>query len=152
MCNEQKMTGFWGFWKAGSYGGSQTDNHCSHCGLKYCKIGSRFKKIPGILWFNHEFIPEGKTVDKETYIYVLGRHMDAVRRKRPEEWKTNSWFFLHDNAPAHRSVGSGISYQRTTWQLWIIPHSLLIWLQPIIACSLDWNQHWREGAFMMLLT
>jgi hypothetical protein len=30
--------------------------------------------------------------------------MDAVRRKRPEKCRTNSWFFLHDNAPAHRSV------------------------------------------------
>jgi len=30
--------------------------------------------------------------------------MDAVRRKRPEKWKTNSWFLLHDYAPAHRSV------------------------------------------------
>jgi len=29
---------------------------------------------------------------------------DAVRKKRPEKWRTNSWFLLHDNAPAHRSV------------------------------------------------
>jgi len=33
------------------------------------------------------------------------RHLrDAVRRKRPEKWRTNSWFPLHDNAPAHRAV------------------------------------------------
>jgi len=30
--------------------------------------------------------------------------MDAVRRKRPEKWGTNSWFLLHDYAPAHQSV------------------------------------------------
>jgi len=30
--------------------------------------------------------------------------LDAVRRKSPEKWTTNSWFLLHDNAPAHRSV------------------------------------------------
>jgi hypothetical protein len=30
--------------------------------------------------------------------------MDAVRRKRPENWTTSSWFLLQDNAPAHWSV------------------------------------------------
>jgi hypothetical protein len=29
---------------------------------------------------------------------------DAVRRKRPEKWKSRSWFLLRDNAPAHRLV------------------------------------------------
>jgi len=28
----------------------------------------------------------------------------TVRRKCPEKWRTNSWFFIHDNAPARRSV------------------------------------------------
>ena len=41
------------------------------------------------------------TVNKEMHTGVL---MDAVRRKHPEKWRTNSWFLLHDNAPAHRSV------------------------------------------------
>jgi hypothetical protein len=30
--------------------------------------------------------------------------MDVVRRKRPEKWRTNSWFLIQDNAPAQRSV------------------------------------------------
>ena len=35
----------------------------------------------------------------------MHRHLrDAVRRKRFEKLRTNSWFLLHDNAPAHRSV------------------------------------------------
>ena len=38
------------------------------------------------------------------YIHVLRRICDAVGRKRPEEWRTNSRFLLHHNAPAHRSV------------------------------------------------
>jgi transposase len=38
------------------------------------------------------------------YINILRRLRDAVRRKRPEEWRTNSWFLIHDNAPAQRSV------------------------------------------------
>jgi len=28
----------------------------------------------------------------------------AGRRKHPKKWGTNSWFLLHDNAPAHQLV------------------------------------------------
>jgi hypothetical protein len=38
------------------------------------------------------------------FIGILDRLRDAVRWKRPEIWRTNRWFVLHDNAPAHRSV------------------------------------------------
>ena len=38
------------------------------------------------------------------YIDIPRRLRDAVRRKRHEKWRTNCWFLLHDNAPAHRSV------------------------------------------------
>ena len=38
------------------------------------------------------------------YIDILRRLWDSVRRERPEKLRTNSWFLLHDNAPAHRSV------------------------------------------------
>jgi hypothetical protein len=38
------------------------------------------------------------------YIDILRSLLDSVRRKRPEKLRTNSWFSLHDNAPAHRSV------------------------------------------------
>jgi hypothetical protein len=38
------------------------------------------------------------------YIDIRRRLGDAVRRKRLEKWRTNSWFLLQDNAPAHRSV------------------------------------------------
>jgi len=35
----------------------------------------------------------------------IHRHLGvAVRRKRPEKWRANSWFLLPDNAPTHRSV------------------------------------------------
>jgi transposase len=43
-------------------------------------------------------------MNKEKYIYNLRRLWDAVGRKRPKKWRTDSWFLLHDNAPAHRSV------------------------------------------------
>jgi hypothetical protein len=38
------------------------------------------------------------------YTDFLLRLRDAVRRKHPEKWRNKSWFLLHDNAPAHRSV------------------------------------------------
>jgi hypothetical protein len=38
------------------------------------------------------------------YIDIFRCLWDAVRRKRPEKWGTNSWFLHYDNAPAHRSV------------------------------------------------
>jgi transposase len=38
------------------------------------------------------------------YIDILRRVRDAVRRKRPEKWRTNSWCLLHNNAPAYRSL------------------------------------------------
>ena len=38
------------------------------------------------------------------YTDILCRLRDAVRRKRPEKWRTISGFLLLDNAPAHRQV------------------------------------------------
>jgi hypothetical protein len=38
------------------------------------------------------------------YIYTLQQQRGAVRKKRPEKWRLNIWFLLHDNASAHRSV------------------------------------------------
>jgi len=53
---------------------------------------------------HYEFIPQGVTVNKEMYTDIIYRLIDAVRRKHPEKWRTNSWFLLHDNALAHQSV------------------------------------------------
>jgi hypothetical protein len=57
--------------------------------------------VPGIRWYNYVFIPKGKTVNKETYIDNFRRLRDAVRRKPPELWRTNSWLLLHDNVVTH---------------------------------------------------
>ena len=43
-------------------------------------------------------------MNKEMYIDILRRPRNAVRRKCPEKWRTNSWFMFHDNASGHRSV------------------------------------------------
>ena len=38
------------------------------------------------------------------YINILHCLRDAVRKKCPKKWRTNSWFLLHENAAAHWSV------------------------------------------------
>ena len=38
------------------------------------------------------------------YIHFIRRLCDASGRKRPEEWRTDSWLLRRDNAPAHRPV------------------------------------------------
>jgi hypothetical protein len=37
------------------------------------------------------------------YIDIFRRLRNVARRKRTEQWKTNSCFLLHDNAPVHWS-------------------------------------------------
>ena len=53
---------------------------------------------------HHEYLPEGITVNQTYYIEVLKRLRDAIRRKRPELWRSDDWFFHHDNAPAHSAL------------------------------------------------
>jgi len=53
---------------------------------------------------HHEFLPQGRTVNKEYYLEVMRRLRDAIRKKRPNLWKDNSWLLHHDNAPAHTSL------------------------------------------------
>lgn len=51
----------------------------------------------------HEYAPEGQTVNKKYYQEVLHCLRDAVRRKRPDLWESRNWQLHHDNAPAHSS-------------------------------------------------
>ena len=53
---------------------------------------------------HHEFLPQGRTVNQEQYLEVMHRLREAVRQKRTELWKNQSWIFHHDNAPAHTSM------------------------------------------------
>jgi len=53
---------------------------------------------------HQEFLPQGRTVNKEYYLEVMRRLGEAIRKKRPELWKNNSQLLHHDNAPAHLSL------------------------------------------------
>jgi len=54
------------------------------------------------------------------YQEVLARLRDAVRRKRPELWKNQTWILHHDNAPAHASllIRSYLAKHQTS----VVPH------------------------------
>lgn len=53
---------------------------------------------------HHEFLPQGQSVNKEYYLAVMRRLREAIRQKRPNLWRDNSWLLHHDNAPAHTSL------------------------------------------------
>ncbi|UYV83543.1 TTC21B [Cordylochernes scorpioides] len=53
---------------------------------------------------HHEFLPQGRTVNKEYYLQVMRNLREAIRQKRPELWKNKNWLLHHDNAPAHTSL------------------------------------------------
>jgi hypothetical protein len=100
------------------------------------------------------FIFDGncKTMDKEMYIDIFRRPRDAVKRKRPKNGENTVRSPLTTMLQRTGRFRSRISYQRTMWQHWNILHTVLAWLQLIFTCSLDWNQHWWGGAFVMTLT
>ncbi|UYV68226.1 hypothetical protein LAZ67_5003465 [Cordylochernes scorpioides] len=57
---------------------------------------------PGVV--HHEFLPQGRTVNKEYYLQVMRNLREAIRQKRPDLWKNKNWLLHHDNAPAHTSL------------------------------------------------
>ena len=51
-----------------------------------------------------EFVPPGLTVNAAFYVEVLKRLRENVRRKRPDQWRNNTWLLHHDNLPAHAAL------------------------------------------------
>ena len=51
-----------------------------------------------------EFVPPGQTVNAEFYIEILKLLRENVRRKRPDQWRNNTWLLQHDKAPAHSAL------------------------------------------------
>ncbi|UYV81550.1 hypothetical protein LAZ67_20001513 [Cordylochernes scorpioides] len=63
---------------------------------------SREPRNPGVV--HHEFLPQGRTVNKEYYLQVMRNLREAIRQKRPDLWKNKNWLLHHDNAPVHTSL------------------------------------------------
>ncbi|UYV77151.1 hypothetical protein LAZ67_14003451 [Cordylochernes scorpioides] len=53
---------------------------------------------------HHEFLPQGRTVNKEYYLQVMRNLREAIRHKRPDLWKNKNWLLHHDNASALTSL------------------------------------------------
>ena len=106
-----------------------------------------------IRWYNlQEFLHKGNCkTEKEMYTEILRRLRDGVRRKRPTNGEPKGAFSFTKMLQLTGRFWSRISLQRTMWQQRSISHTHLTCLQLIFTCSLDWNQHWREGAFVMIL-
>ena len=50
---------------------------------------------------HHEFLPQGRTVNKEYYLEVMCRLREAICQKLTELWKQQSWILHLDNAYLH---------------------------------------------------
>ena len=61
-----------------------------------------FLECNGIV--HHEFLPQGRTVNKEYYLEVISRLRETIRQKRTELWKNQTGILHHDDAPAHTSM------------------------------------------------
>ena len=61
-----------------------------------------FFDIRGVV--HYEFLPEGQTVNKEYYLGVMRYLREAIRKKRPDLWKNNSWILHLDFAPSHTAL------------------------------------------------
>jgi transposase len=49
---------------------------------------------------HYEFLPKGRTVNKEYYLEVMQRLREAVKKKRPDAWQENRWMLQHYNVPS----------------------------------------------------
>lgn len=52
----------------------------------------------------HEFLPRGETINRFRYLQTLRNLREAIRRKRPELWRSGEWVLHHDNAPVHSAL------------------------------------------------
>lgn len=53
---------------------------------------------------HQEFVPQGQTINGLFYRDVMNRLLKQIQRVRSELYRSNKWFLLHDNSPAHLSI------------------------------------------------
>ena len=53
---------------------------------------------------HHEFLSQGRMVNKKYYFEIIRRLREAMLQKRTELWKNQSWILHYDNAPAHTTI------------------------------------------------
>ena len=105
----------WQVTSTGSTGTTQRQNGNRHSKrfprLRDQKRGARCEKNKGnltgfflILRVSYTSVnPRRQTINKDSYLEVLRRLHESVRRKWPEKWRVGDWILHHDNVPAHPS-------------------------------------------------
>ena len=73
------------------------------------QVGSNVKILFAVVFdcngvVHHEFLAQGRTVNKKYHLEVMRRLRKVIRQKRTELWKNQSWKLCRDNAPAHTSI------------------------------------------------
>ena len=53
---------------------------------------------------HHEFLIQGRMINKKYYFKVMLQLNETIRQKRTELWKNQPWILHHDNAPAYTSM------------------------------------------------
>jgi histone-lysine N-methyltransferase SETMAR len=53
---------------------------------------------------HHEFLPQRQTMNQTVCITILQHLQDAVHRKRPHKWSSDSWLLHHDNMACHAAL------------------------------------------------
>ena len=76
---------------------------------KACQVRTNVKVLLIVFFvsnglLHNEFLPQGHAVNKKYYLEVISRLREAIRQKRAELCKNQSWILQHDNAPAHTSM------------------------------------------------
>ncbi|UYV77443.1 hypothetical protein LAZ67_15001039 [Cordylochernes scorpioides] len=59
-----------------------------------------FFDIKGIV--HHEYLEEGQTINKESYLNIMRRVRESIRLKRSEMWSSKYWIIHHDKCTTTR--------------------------------------------------
>jgi hypothetical protein len=73
---------------------------CTRCDQKLSRL-IVFFDMEGIV--HYEYVPQGKTVNQQSYLQVLKRLRLSVSRKSPQKRVAGVWALHHDNALAHKA-------------------------------------------------
>ncbi len=67
-----------------------------------------------------DWLQPKETIDSIQYVKTLAKLKEAIRQKRPNLWKSKSFWVHHDNASQHTSFHTTKHIER--WNLKILPH------------------------------
>jgi len=82
-----------------------------------------------------EFVPEGKAVNAQFYKGVMDRLLKRIQRVRPAAFSSRDFFFLHDNAPAHKAASVCQFLTKKNVTTLYHPRTPQIYLRQTIFCS-----------------